>query len=81
MCSGFGSLGKWKALGFGELGIDDECSNANVPWEVRRIRLPDARPQLEECPGGVISLPVDFVCKETDENDMTDVSPVRSGFS
>jgi hypothetical protein len=83
VCSGrsfcLGSFGKLKVGGLGELGTEDGCSNANVACEVRRIRLPDARPQLEDCPACVLSpipLPVDFVCKDRDENDMTDASPV-----
>lgn len=83
MCSGglfcFGSFGKLKVWGLGELGTEDGFSNANVPCEVRRTRLADARPQLEDCPAcelPPIPFSVDFVCKDKDENDITDVSPV-----
>lgn len=45
---------------------------------MRWVRLPDARPQLDDCPGPGADFPVDFDCAEADadEKETTEVSPV-----
>lgn len=69
-------LGKLEELGIGELGNETGCSKANAPCEVRCMRLPEVRPQLEDWPW--LEPPpfsVDLEGME-EENDTTEVSPV-----